>query len=181
MHYRSFGAWRRAAAVLFVLCLLPAAQARAATLKFGEEAPRFALRDLDGTETALEELAGPARRPGSTGAVLVFFTTWCPVCREELPLIDGLAGELAKRGITVLLIGFQEDAEDLRELLRDLKVSKARTLADPDGRAGKKYGVRYLPTIYGVGRDGLVKDLLIGESDDIVFDLRKMADRITAP
>lgn len=164
-----------------VLLLTPAPAARAATLKFGEEAPQFTLKDLQGTKVSLADLAGPERKSGSAGVILVFFTTWCPICREELPVIDGLVNELSKRGIAVLLIGYQEDAGESTDLLRKLKVSKARALADPSGRVGMKYGIRYLPTVYAVGADGLVKDLVIGESDDIAFDLRKMADKLTAP
>lgn len=178
MKPRSFRAGAFLAAALFLL--LPALPSAAATLKFGEEAPLFTLQDLQGKKVSLADLAGPERKPGSTGVILVFFTTWCPVCKEELPVIDSLVDELSKRGISVLLIGYQEDAEELADHLRELKVTKAPALSDPSGRVGKKYSVRYLPTIYALDADGRVKDLVIGESDDVSFDLRKMADKLTA-
>ena len=46
----------------------------------GSIAPGFALETTADTKVALRDVNG-------RGVVLFFFTTWCPYCREKLPLL----------------------------------------------------------------------------------------------
>src|SRR5512134_132082 len=86
-------AWGPVAALFALLCL--AALARAAEMsalrplvKPGEKAPRFTLNDLDGKPVALH--------PGDGKPVLVvFWSAFCPLCRELTPSISGIARRYA--------------------------------------------------------------------------------------
>ncbi|MEO8574569.1 MAG: redoxin domain-containing protein, partial [Pyrinomonadaceae bacterium] len=52
--------------------------------KPGQLAPEFEVRGLDGTNISFEDIEG-------NPAVLVFWTAWCPSCKEEAPALNKLA------------------------------------------------------------------------------------------
>ncbi len=162
---------------VFALILL-VVPAFAASLSSGEDAPLFTLKDLNGLEVSLGDHVGPDRKPSASGVLLIFFASWCPYCRDELPLIDLLVPELRGRGIEVLLIGYQEDREVLSRYLKGLNVRNLTALVDLSGRVGKRYKLRTLPTIYAVTAEGKIKDILPGGSRDVRQDLRNIADRL---
>src|SRR4030042_255432 len=58
-----------------------------------EKAPDFVLTDLDGRKYRLSDHRG--KRP----VLLIFSTTWCPSCKEEIPHLKSLHATYAKRGI----------------------------------------------------------------------------------
>ncbi len=161
-----------------VALLLPAPPARAAMLKFGDPAPLFSLPDQSGRKVALQDFVGPRQGEHGAGAILVFFTTWCPVCKKELPRIAALNEEFRKRGITIILIGFQEEREKTAAYAKTLADPLLIVLSDASGAAGASYHVRFLPTIYAVTAEGKIKDLLFGASRDIQYELRKIADKL---
>lgn len=70
-------------AVLSSFLLVP--PALAGTLKFGDSAPLISFPDPTGRAVALHNFVGPRQREKGSGAILVFFTTWCPVSKKELP------------------------------------------------------------------------------------------------
>lgn len=67
----------------------------------GQTAADFALRDLDGKSRALSEWRGKL--------VLVnFWATWCPPCRDEIPLFIKLRAEQFPRGLEVIGVAVDE-------------------------------------------------------------------------
>src|SRR5207245_9489351 len=75
-------------------------------------APAFALAGLDGKVTRLGDLRGKV--------VLVFFwATWSPNCREELPSVNRIYGELKGKGLEILLVNFREKPDHVRQVVRE--------------------------------------------------------------
>lgn len=146
------------AALLIVLFASPVF-----ALEQNDDVPEFSLRDSKGNNFHLSDVAGAKGKKNGNGVVLSFFASWCVTCRSELPLIDSLVDELKGKGITVVLVGFKEDFNDIRPLLSDLKVNKPIVLSDRRGKVGEEYGVRFLPMTYIIGADGKVKHIIFGE------------------
>jgi thiol-disulfide isomerase/thioredoxin len=146
--------------ILALLCMfsLPAY----AALKPGDVAQTFSLRDSGGKDFSLSEHVGAAKKEDGNGVILSFFASWCVPCRQELPIIDGLADEFAAKGVKVVLVGFKEDFDRINELLKELKVTKPLVLCDRYGKVGEQYGVRFLPTTFFIGADGKIKDVIFG-------------------
>ncbi len=161
-----------ALALLLSLCL----PAGAASLKPGDRAPLFVVKDLTGAEISLRDRVGPLRKYDKRGVILVFFATWCPSCREELPLIDALAPEFKTRNIDIIIIGYQEGPKELETFLRLIGVKNLTAGADVSGEIGERYGLHALPTLFVIAADGMVRKSLVGEADDIQSYLRKAAD-----
>ncbi len=134
-----------------------------AALKPNEPAPAFSLRDSQGRDFYLSDVAGPKSKGKLNGVILSFFASWCVPCRKELPLIDSLVDELKEKGINVVLVDVKEDFDTIGVLLSELKVDKPIVLSDRYGTVAEKYGVRFLPATFFIGADGKIKDVIFGE------------------
>jgi len=79
----------------------------------------IALHDLNGNETKIGDLKGPA-------LVVNFWATWCLPCREELPRFSAMAKDYAASNVPFVLISIDE-LENLKKV-RDFVVQQQLTL-----------------------------------------------------
>ena len=80
-------------------------------LKVGATAPEFTVPLADGTTYQLTDLDGkPIRLADLRGkAVWVnFWTTWCPPCQSEVPILRDLSERYRDRGLVLIAISVQE-------------------------------------------------------------------------
>ena len=80
-------------------------------LKVGATAPEFSVPLADGTTYQLTDLDGkPIRLADLRGkAVWVnFWTTWCPPCQSEVPILRDLSERYRDRGLVLVAISVQE-------------------------------------------------------------------------
>ncbi|MGA7984924.1 MAG: TlpA disulfide reductase family protein [Burkholderiales bacterium] len=97
------------------------------------------LRSEDGS-AALQaaeftDLEGRARRLAEwKGKVVLcnFWATWCPPCREEIPMLVTLAREMGAKGIEVVGIAL-DSAAKVGEFAKDYSVSYPLLIAGPNG------------------------------------------------
>ena len=78
-----------------------------------------------------------------------------------MPSIDALHAEYDKAGLTVMLV----DIMELRETVAQVATARGytvRVLLDPDGRVSDAYRVQATPTVYLIGRDGLLLGRAVG-------------------
>jgi cytochrome c biogenesis protein CcmG, thiol:disulfide interchange protein DsbE len=121
------------------------------SLEVGAAIPEFALKSLAGDTVTRESLAG---KP----ALLVFWNTWCPICREELPLINRLAGKYATKGVTVLAINTGlNDSESKTRAYWKKSGYQFPTGFDGSFAIGEAFGVRGVPTVLLVDAKGVVR------------------------
>ena len=78
-----------------------------------------------------------------------------------MPSIDTLQTEFGKDGLTVLLVAVAEPRETVAQVVT-ARGYTARVLLDRDGRASDAYRVQATPTVYLIGRDGLLLGRAIG-------------------
>jgi peroxiredoxin len=126
----------------------PSAETRSAGSLDAPRAAALELRDLDGRPRSLGEHAGRV--------VLVnFWATWCPPCREELPALQALHGELADEGLVVLGVAVDAGAAEPVAAFAAGRGVGFPLLHDPGGDAARRWGVRAYPTSFvvdGAGR-----------------------------
>jgi thiol-disulfide isomerase/thioredoxin len=138
-----------------------ALEARSAT----GAAPEWELTDLSGTPVKLSSLRGHV-------VVLDFWATWCPPCREELPILEeihrGYAGKLVK-----ILAVNAEGIEDrkawdaaVRGFVQTTKVSLP-VVFDYEGSVSDAYNVTSLPTIVVVDKEGAIRYRNVGFNSKI--------------
>jgi thiol-disulfide isomerase/thioredoxin len=94
-----------------VLCLLLLSAATFAQSDGRESAPRFNAKSMTG------EIYNNASLKGKV-VLLQFWTTWCPYCRGEQPLVDKLTQELGPKGLVVLAIDVGESKKKVKQYLQ---------------------------------------------------------------
>jgi peroxiredoxin len=148
-----------------------------AALRTNDEAPAFSLPTVDGREFDLDRVLGQGPSKASGGVVLSFFASWCRPCRNELPLLNALVDDLKAGDIAVVVVDLKEDLPVIRRFISGLGTDKLIVLSDRDGKAAKRFQVRYLPMTFCIGADGKIKDMIYGEvrSDD---EFRKCAAKL---
>lgn len=117
--------------------------------KVSSLAPDFALVKLDGAKVSLNDFAG---KP----AVLVFWTAWCPSCKEEAPHINRLVSEYQSRGVRVLGINIGEGEARVSEGISDFGI-KYDVARDADARVAKTYKVVGTPTVVFLDKKGVIR------------------------
>ncbi|MCA1567732.1 MAG: TlpA family protein disulfide reductase [Acidobacteria bacterium] len=115
----------------------------------GESAPDFQLTQLDGAQVSPQELRG---RP----AVLVFWTAWCPSCKEEAPHINELAAKYEPQGVRVVGINIQDSPARLAGGIKDFGI-KYPVASDADASVARRYKVVGTPTIVFLDEQGIVQ------------------------
>ncbi len=147
-------AWLRMLLFLIVPALLPAGPAAArgaGPVEIGRPAPLFTLPDLQGRPISLASLRG---RP----VVLHFWATWCPACREEMPVLERAARE-RPRDVRVIGINLSEKPRDVAAFVKEHGLTFP-ILLDARGKVAARYGVLSLPITLFVGPDGVVADVV---------------------
>ncbi len=115
----------------------------------GNMAPDFDLAKFDGGNIAFNDLQG-------NPAVLVFWTAWCPVCKEEAPHINQLAENFEPRGVKVVGINIGESDARITEGIKDFGI-KYTVATDRDTTVAKSYRVVGTPTVVILDKKGGVQ------------------------
>jgi len=125
----------------------------------GKKAPDFKLERLKDGATSLQEL----RKSGK--AIVFFWATWCPHCREQLKEVIARKEELSKQGIAVALVDIGEDAATVQKFLA-AKGYDLNVFLDVNSSTAEIYQVVGVPSLFFVGADGVVRDMQYGFPTD---------------
>jgi peroxiredoxin len=123
--------------------------------KIGTTAIDFNCKDLNGDTWSLDKVRGKV-------VLLRFWADWCPYCRYEMPIIDKYYRKLKKEGFLVLSVNVRQSAQVALAFIAQLDVTFPVPL-DPDGKMARKYGVYAIPTNFLIDREGIIREILIGE------------------
>ncbi len=113
--------------------------------------------DLDGAPRKLSDMRG-------TVTVVNFWATWCPPCREEIPLFTATQAQLGARGLQIVGVAIDEPAE-VRAYRQEVKINYPLLIADPSVyKAMQAYGnsAGGLPFSVVLDRDGKVRSRKLG-------------------
>jgi thiol-disulfide isomerase/thioredoxin len=121
------------------------------SLEVGAALPGFAVKSLSGDTISRGSLAG---KP----LLLVFWNTWCPICREELPLINRMAEKYKSQGVAVLAINTGlGDSESKARAYWKKSGYLFPTAFDHNFDIGEAFGVKGVPTVLLVDAGGTVR------------------------
>ena len=109
-------------------------------------APDFQLKDLRGQHVSLGSLR-------DLPVLLVFGTTWCPYCREEIPRIKEIYAKGRSKNLEVLNIYINETEKKVGEFAARYALPYP-VLLDRDGKVAESYQVRGVPTLVLLDRQG---------------------------
>jgi thiol-disulfide isomerase/thioredoxin len=125
-----------------------------ANFHVGQPAPPLRLPQLGGGEINLANLRG-------TPVWVNFMATWCPPCRDEIPLMNSFAVRYAEDDLVVIAVDVREDVGTVNAFVQELTVTFPVGL-DEDGAAQQDWGAFALPVHFWIDRDGIVRDGALG-------------------
>ena len=138
-------------------------------LKVGATAPEFSVPLADGTTYQLADLDGkPIRLADLRGkAVWVnFWTTWCPPCQSEVPILRDLAERYRDRGLVLVGISVQETSPADVKAYAD-RYELGYTIGfDGSGKIFHAYKGYALPTQVFIDPNGVIASLVGAPLDE---------------
>lgn len=137
----------------------------------GDTMPNFSITSVDGKTIKSEELKGEYN-------LILFFTTWCPGCQMELPIVQSLYSEYKDvPNINFMAIAREQSSEEVIPFWEEKKYTMP-LFADEDRSVYSKFAPVSIPRAYLVGPDGKVVYNTIGYNEDETKTLIKMVHEI---
>ena len=126
------------------------------TIRVGDTAPNFSLKQLDGTEAKLSDLRGQA-------VILNFWGSWCGPCKNEMPELERHYQQFKDEGLVVVGVNVAESPITVQQFVDQVGVTFPIWLDQKGKEVTKLYKVGPLPTTFFIDRKGKVADIFIGE------------------
>ena len=134
----------------------------------GKEAKPFCLEDLSGNKICLNDFKG---KP----VLLVFWAPWCPHCINEIDTLKRIHTEL-KDDIVVLSVVLLAKKDAVMKAVAKQRINYP-VLFDKKKELVKKYKIRSLPLNYFIDKNGTITNVIVGEDDLTVEEVREMLNR----
>jgi peroxiredoxin len=126
----------------------------------GKPMQDFTLKTLNGGESSLTELRQGQR------ALVFFWATWCPHCREALNKLTANRDEIDGKGIKVILVDVGESPQAVAGYLEKNKIDRD-VMLDEKTEVATLFGIIGVPTFYFLNEEGIVGNVLHGYPDDL--------------
>jgi thiol-disulfide isomerase/thioredoxin len=138
----------------------------------GKPAPEMSLpvaaNGEPGTATmSLNELKGHP-------ILLDFWASWCGPCAMEAPIVDRISRRFQKKGLVVMGVNVSDRADVVRAYAAQKGLSYPMVL-DPNNTSYSLYGVKQLPSLVVIDKEGNVAQFLTGMVDEA-----SLSDIVTA-
>lgn len=119
----------------------------------GSTAADFNLPLLDGQSQKLSDLRG---RP----VIINFWATWCPPCKEEMPLLQRYAHQYPDRFV-ILGVDYEEETSAVQSYVQGMQINFP-ILLDKTGAVSELYYARNFPTTFFVDAKGVIRAQHLG-------------------
>jgi thiol-disulfide isomerase/thioredoxin len=142
------------------------AATKPAAVAVGDTPPDDLGRSREGSEVLISGQRGKV-------VVVTFWASWCGYCRKELPVLAGLQEAAGKARLEVVAVNYEDDRDVYRALSRQLKDVQLTMTHDASGRIGEAFGVRGIPHLFVIGKNGKVAFQDVGygeESVQVILD-----------
>ncbi len=117
----------------------------------GNRAPDFSLENLKG-----ETVKFKVEKGEQSVTLLVFWATWCPACRDEIPEVNKFLDEYSKRGVRVLSVSVDKGGAGVADFMEKAGIKYA-VLLDKDSTVAQEYKVRGIPNVLLIDASGIVR------------------------
>ncbi|QUG40401.1 thiol-disulfide oxidoreductase ResA [Psychrobacillus sp. INOP01] len=131
---------------------------RTALLQVGDDAPDFALVDMNGEKHQLSDYKGQ-------GVFLNFWGTWCKPCEREFPLMDKQYQEYKDQGLEILAVNIGESDFAVQKFI-DRKGLTFPVLIDDNKSVMETYKINPLPTTLLINPEGKIEKVITGEMSE---------------
>ncbi|MDS9470871.1 thiol-disulfide oxidoreductase ResA [Sporosarcina pasteurii] len=127
-------------------------------LQVGDNAPDFALVDLDGESHRLSDYRGQ-------GVFLNFWGTWCAPCKREMPAMGRQYTVYKDKGVQILAVNIAESDLKVRRFAEQYGMNFP-TLIDKNKGVMQAYNIKPLPTTLLIDPEGKIIKIITGEMSE---------------
>ena len=115
---------------------------------YGKEAPDFTLTDITGKEHKLSDYKGKK-------VLLIFWATWCPPCRKEIPDLIELRKTVGKDELAMLAIS-NEQTNLVKGFVDQAKINYT-VMLDRGALPGPYNAINAIPSSFFIDAEGKIK------------------------
>ncbi len=149
-----------AAAALAGTCVT--APAREQGVETGKHVPDLDLKLLNGKTLGAKQLQGKV-------VVQMYWATWCPYCRADLPEMQRIYLSLQAKGLEIIALSIDESDKTVREFW------KSKNYSFPVAMRSNAYFERYgrigtTPTYFIIDREGVLRQRINGAPEPGVIE-----------
>lgn len=149
-----YGLWFIVYSLIFVVsvsCFTNISCAQREGIVDRDKAPDFTLEDVNGKNVNLSETVSK-----SSATLLVFWASWCPYCREEIPDLIRLNSNYKNKGLKILAIDIGESKKKVESFIKQEGIDYT-VLLDTDNKVAGQYRVMGIPTNILLDKEGSIK------------------------
>ena len=117
-------------------------------LKPGTPAPEFVLNDINGNSVKMSQFRGKT-------VVLIFWASWCPDCRAEVPALKELQAKTDPSKVVFVSISSDRTVEAWKKYVAENEMGGVQLYKDKS-KVSEDYHVKWIPSQYVIGPDGKV-------------------------
>ena len=121
-------------------------------LKPGTPAPDFTLTDINGNSVSLRDFQGRQ-------VVLVFWASWCPDCRAEVPALKKMQTQADPRKVAFVAVSFDRTKEAWEKYVKENEMTGVQlfeTAPRKESEVNTAYHVKWIPSLYLIDEQGKV-------------------------
>lgn len=133
----------------------------------GQTAPDFTLN------TTKETNVNFTRYRNGQNAVIFFWATWCPHCREQLKDLNVKRELLAKDNLKLVIVNLGESKKQVEKYLKKNNID-LDVFLDEKGDLESKYQIIGVPTFFFINEEGKVTAVSHSFPDDYQGFLKKI-------
>ena len=131
-------------------------------VKAGTPAPSFEINSPEGAPVSLSDFAG-------SWTILDFWASWCPDCRAEFPAVKELYEAFKPKGVEMLGISFDHDADAWKKCLDEQGFAwpqASNLIKWKEGNpVSEAFGIHWIPTMVLLAPDGTVAGAALTAED----------------
>lgn len=126
----------------------------------GKKAPEFTLDTIKEKNVKMSDY-----REGDK-AIVFFWATWCPHCREQLKKLNDEAAQYKSKNIKIILVDVGEQSPIVESYAKKNNL-QFNVFLDVESKVAEDYEIIGVPTMFVVGEDGVIKNVIYSLKEDI--------------
>ncbi len=137
--------------ILLTLALVLLLPVSAMALNQGNKLLPFSAKDMDGKTIDLAAVIG------TKPVMLIFWASWCPNCKTEVPKVNALVKKYQGKGMEFIGINVgHNDSEGKARRFMDKTGMTYPVIFDNKGKISRQYGIQGVPTILVADKKGVI-------------------------